>query len=59
MEGAFLTVFVTSMVWGWEGSGSKAISWGLGLTDNMNQHMGTDLSSQVVPHRSLRLLITV
>lgn len=44
-----LIVFAASMVWGWEGSGSKAILEGIGPTDIMNQHMGSGVGGQVIP----------
>lgn len=53
--GAFLTVCVANMVQGWEGSSSKGIPESPGPTDTMNRYMANDLSSQVVPYRSLRL----
>lgn len=42
-----LTVFVVSMVQGWEGSGRAVILEALGSTDSMNQYMKIDLCGQV------------
>lgn len=52
-----LIVFVANLVWGWEGSGSKAMLEGIGPTDIMDQHMGTDLGGQVIIQTSQTLVI--
>ena len=54
------SAFAAHLIWGWEGSDSKATLESLGPTDTMNQYIQAGLSGQVAPiPTSQTLMITV